>query len=756
MKNIFYIPVLMLSVLQSAGLNAQTTVILNPDKDNTLYESVTGDISNGSGTELYTGTTNTNSKRRILIRFNIGVIPAGATITAATLTLTVDKTSSGAENTSIHRVTSDWGEGASVATGGGGGGAVAQTNDATWLNTFFPSSLWTNPGGDYATATSATTSVNGNGIYTWSSPQVIADIQSWLDSVNPNYGWIILGNESTSRTTKRMISRESGNTASRPRLSLTYTVPCVAPGLPSLFLQDTLICIGGTTFLNISGNLNSAAAWQVYAGGCGTTSLGSDSSGIFHVNPDSSTTYYVRGEGNCVTPGTCSEITLSVKAPEDPSFSYSSNNFCQSANNPVPIVTGLSGGSFSSSPAGLAINTSTGAINLSASTPGINYSVTYTTPGPVCQDSANVFLSVQSNYTENQTLSICHGDSVVLGSQVLKTAGTYQEIFQASGGCDSTVNLALTVLPVFSSSYSAAICDGDSILFGSQTLKSPGAYQETLKSVNGCDSTVNLALTVLPVIQNSFSESICDGDSILFGTNYIRTPGTYTEVFKSSSGCDSTVILTLSLKQRYDMSINAEICAGSSYVFGTQNLTANGTYTEVFTASSGCDSTVTLTLNVFQPDTTVSLSGVTLTSGAVGATYQWLNCGQGNAIITGETGKDYVVQQSGNYSVLITQNGCADTSSCLSVIVLGITEKTGESGIKIFPNPSKRIVSIDLGRMYKKINISISNSDGKIILERSFKNQDKIQLDLSENYPGMYYVMVNLNQKTSVLKLIIE
>ncbi|MGE5395712.1 MAG: DNRLRE domain-containing protein, partial [Candidatus Saccharibacteria bacterium] len=130
-----------------SSLTGQTTVNINPVKDNTLYEDATGSLSNGSGIHLFVGLTNLNSKRRSLVQFDIASnVPAGATIVSASLTLTVDQTNSGPNNVELHTVSVDWGEGASVASGSGGGGAVAQANDATWLHNFYNHSLWKNPG----------------------------------------------------------------------------------------------------------------------------------------------------------------------------------------------------------------------------------------------------------------------------------------------------------------------------------------------------------------------------------------------------------------------------------------------------------------------------------------------------------------------------------------------------------------------------------------------------------------------------------
>lgn len=206
------------------SLQAQTTVSINPVMDNTLYEDAAGSFSNGAGVHLFVGLTNLSSKRRALIKFDIAAnVPSGATILEATLTLTMDQTNSDASNVEVHTVSANWGEGASVAVASGGSGGPAQAADATWLHTFYDNSFWNTPGGDFNASISATTSVNGVGIYNWTSPQLVADVQKWLDSPVLNFGWCLIGDETVKQSAMRFASRESETSTSRPTLMIVYT-----------------------------------------------------------------------------------------------------------------------------------------------------------------------------------------------------------------------------------------------------------------------------------------------------------------------------------------------------------------------------------------------------------------------------------------------------------------------------------------------------------------------------------------------------
>lgn len=202
------------------------SITLTASQDNTLYESATGNISNGAGDYLFAGQTNQGAIRRGLLAFDLtDKLPAGATIVSATLQLRLSKTSAGPTTVSLHRVLANWGEGSSNANSNEGGGVTATTGDATWLHTLFNTTLWQAPGGDFAATASATATVAGVADYQWRSPTLLADVQGWVANPATNFGWLIMGDEGTSGTAKRFDSRENPTAANRPQLTITYTMP---------------------------------------------------------------------------------------------------------------------------------------------------------------------------------------------------------------------------------------------------------------------------------------------------------------------------------------------------------------------------------------------------------------------------------------------------------------------------------------------------------------------------------------------------
>jgi hypothetical protein len=206
----------------SPSLASAATISINPSKDNTLYQYVPadGDRSNGAGFHFFAGENALGEIRRGVLAFDVaGRIPAGSTITAVSLSMNMSMTPAGARTVELHKLLADWGEGTSHAPSGEGDGAPATPNDATWRHRFFDTIFWTTQGGDFSATVSASQSVGPAGQYTWSSAQMVADVQAWLDNPASNFGWLVLGDESAIATAKRFDTRES---ASPPVLTIEF------------------------------------------------------------------------------------------------------------------------------------------------------------------------------------------------------------------------------------------------------------------------------------------------------------------------------------------------------------------------------------------------------------------------------------------------------------------------------------------------------------------------------------------------------
>lgn len=200
------------------------------------------------------------------------------------------------------------------------------------------------------------------------------------------------------------------------------------------------------------------------------------------------------------------------------------------------------------------------------------------------------------------TPTICAGDTFYFNG-VPRTRSTtigraVTDTVVLSSGCDSITVLRLTVLRAARDSFNQSICTGNSYPFFGQTLRSSGVYRDTIVggSAYGCDSFVIVNLTVGGAVTSTASGSFCRRDSFLFNGTYYTAAGTYYDTIVSGTSCDSIVVLTLTYYPQPTTTLTQAYCPGSTYVFNGVTLTAPGVYYDTIrgVTSYGCDSIVRL------------------------------------------------------------------------------------------------------------------------------------------------------------------
>ena len=215
-----------------------------------------------------------------------------------------------------------------------------------------------------------------------------------------------------------------------------------------------------------------------------------------------------------------------------------------------------------------------------------------------CDSVITLNLVVNPTYNIPITGTICQGDTFLFFGQQLTEAGEYTETLQTVKGCDSVITLTLTVNPTYSIPVSEAICAGDTFDFHGESLTEAGVYLDTLQTISGCDSIIVLNLSVNPVYHIPLSDTICAGDTFYFFSQALTSAGVYTDTLQSISGCDSIITLNLVVNPVYNIPLSAEICAGDTFLFFGQSLMTTGLYTDTLQTVNGCDSVISLNLTV--------------------------------------------------------------------------------------------------------------------------------------------------------------
>ena len=187
-------------------------------------------------------------------------------------------------------------------------------------------------------------------------------------------------------------------------------------------------------------------------------------------------------------------------------------------------------------------------------------------------------------------------------------------------------------------------------------------------------------------------------------------------------------------------------------------LTATGVYTDVIPNAAGCDSTITIDLTVTVLDLTVTAADPTITANMAGATYQWIDCDNGNQAINGETNQAYTATATGNYAVIVTMNGCSDTSSC-SNIVVGLNELDLSSNLEIYPNPTSGEFTVFVdGITASEVTIELADLSGKVITTETYANVvDKLNVPMNVNVDaGVYFIQISADGIRAVKRIVIS
>jgi hypothetical protein len=208
-------------------------------------------------------------------------------------------------------------------------------------------------------------------------------------------------------------------------------------------------------------------------------------------------------------------------------------------------------------------------------------------------DSVN---RIYKKISTEEYISICEGEDY-FGWAV---PGKYERILKRKSESDSYADSTVITYLQTNNSYQkiveTTICEGETITLGSQIITLPGEYTEVFSSINGCDSTTFLKLNVIPRIVTSQTIDICEGENYIFGTQTLSTSGEYTEIYNSFTGCDSIVALRLTVNPGYITNENITISIEDNY-FGW---TENGIYQRLLKTKTGCDSIVVTNLKVVQ------------------------------------------------------------------------------------------------------------------------------------------------------------
>jgi hypothetical protein len=258
---------------------------------------------------------------------------------------------------------------------------------------------------------------------------------------------------------------------------------------------------------------------------------------------------------------------------------------------------------------------------------------------------------------------------------------------------------SITVYPSTTLNYvTASNCDFYN--WNGVTYTESGTYQYQGYTTNGCDSIVNLNLTIFKSYSGLQDTTVCEAYLWPVNNQTYTQSGTYNFQTFTTNGCDSTIILNLTIENNSNSIQDTSACGAFTWSVNNQTYSQSGTYTYQVQSSSGCDSLFTLNLLINLPPNPPIVNVSTNLNGQItcstplqsNATYQWLSCPD-YILIPGATNSSYNPTDNGNYAVVVSNVCGSDTSLCQGQNSLEENDNSEE--IILYPNPSNGLMVID-------------------------------------------------------------
>jgi hypothetical protein len=539
------------------------------------------------------------------------------------------------------------------------------------------------------------------------------------------------------------------------------------------------LCAGGS--IELSSTPNGAASYSWSGPNNFTSNQQNPSINNISATQNGTYTVTVTNTGGCT--GTAS-VNVSVGNTVTASASVNSP-VCEGAT--LNLSATPAGLSYSwSGPGGFTSNQQNPSISNATTVNAGNYAVTVTNASG-CSATTNVIAVVNEKpvLTAQSNSPVCENQQVTLSAQPGNLSS-----YNWSGPNNFSANQSNATI-------------------NNATALASGTYIVTATNSNGCSNTASISVTVSNSVQVTVTAdgSLCVGESIILNAepsgmqsyswsgpdgfsssqqnpviNNVTTnqSGTYSLTVTNTGGCTGTgsVQVNVSGEIQAVATVNNPLCEGSTLVLEAQpsgianyswsgpnnfsastasveiedaNSALNGLYTVTITSGNGCTGTASVFAEVIEVDAGVTQNGLTLTANNTNATYQWLDCNNNFAEITGEDNQTFAAATNGNYAVAVTENGCTQNSSCYEIIIVGLSETNDLNSYKIYPNPSMGIFNIEI---YGAAAVVVYDAIGSVVHQEKVI-AGKSQIDLSHLSNGIYNLQLSSNAGKVNSKIII-
>ncbi len=368
----------------------------------------------------------------------------------------------------------------------------------------------------------------------------------------------------------------------------------------------------------------------------------------------------------------------------------------------------------------------------------------------VCIGSTSI-LSVSGSVNSEQVFWYADSSRTVLldsGYSYITAPVFARDTFWAvARGCIDTISLPiiLNVFPSTGSHVDTAICDSFYWSKTAQQYYFSGLYYDTSVNTYGCIQVDTLSLLIKRPSYNINNNITACGSYKWDANNITYTKsGIYYDTLINTKGCDSFLKINLTIKPLSYDSANVIACDKYAWSVSGKEYSSSGIYRDTLSNIAGCDSILILNLTIKQAQKVfINKNANILTAIPSGLnSYQWINCDDNKYVAT-TTSPIYTVNTNGQYAVIITDNGCNDTSECVNVTGLSVDIFAENFSIDISPNPAKTIMNINTGSMIAEY-IQIYTPQGKKLIDLA-PRQSFIPIKVENFSRGLYILHIKIS-----------
>lgn len=146
---------------------------------------------------------------------------------------------------------------------------------------------------------------------------------------------------------------------------------------------------------------------------------------------------------------------------------------------------------------------------------------------------------------------LCEGDSVSFFGKSYQTTGLFFDTLSSPDNlCDTLIRIDLKLKTIQELVYQVELCHGESVFIGNETYNKSGQFYQTIYTSSGCDSLLNISISIRDEKKLSLTLMICEGDTIRLGDYDYNIIGNYEQIYQSENGCDSLLEIRVEYKDK--------------------------------------------------------------------------------------------------------------------------------------------------------------------------------------------------------------